>query len=122
MGALLGTLLETSFLWPYLELSPVIFLGGYNNVYNLKDTILEFNPESESWTSVDMMREPRAWHAISVVNFEDFAEHCDFSRSIDAPRGSTVRPPNRPYLETKQKKRKNRRKNEQKSKKNKHNL
>ena len=60
------------------------------------------------------MREPRQGHAISVVNFEDFAEHCDFSRSIDAPRGSTVRPPNRPYLETKQKKRKNRRKNKQK--------
>ena len=60
------------------------------------------------------MREPKQLHAISVVNFEDFVKHCDFSRSIDAPRGPSVRPPNRPYLETKQKKRKNRRKNKQK--------
>ena len=51
-----------------------------------EDTILEFSPKSESWTSVGMMREQRWRHAISVVNFEDFENHCNFSRSIDATR------------------------------------
>ena len=103
------------------------FIGGYDiadydPTGDFRDAILEFSPMSESWTSVGMMKEPRVRHAISVVNFEDFVKHCDFSRSIDAPRGPPVRPPYRQYLETKQKKRKNRRKNKQKSKKNKHNL
>ena len=96
-----------------------IFKGGYEG-YNDDapdyQDILEFSPESERWTRVAMRR--RRWgHAISVVNFEDFAKHCDFFRSIDAPRGPSVRPS---YLETKQKKRKNWRKN-RKNKKDKHN-
>ena len=100
-----------------------IFKGGYERVTDDASDyqdILEFSPESESWTRVAMRR--RRWgHAISVVNFEDFAKHCDFFGSIDAPRGLPVRPPNWLYLETKEKKRKNQRKNKQKSKKNKHN-
>ena len=57
------------------------------------------------------MRERRAGHAVSVVNFEDFEEHCDFSPSSDEPRGSPVYPP---YLQ--QGKKKNRRKIKQKKK------
>ena len=76
----------------------MVLPGGY--VY--QDSIFEFSPVSESWTSVATMRVPRAGHAISVVNFEDFAKYCDFTRSIDVP------------IRKKQKKRKNRRKNKQK--------
>ena len=90
-----------------------IFKGGYAGFPISHDAILEFSPESESWTSMAMMRKKRWGHAISVVHFEDFAENCDFSRSIDATRVPSVRPTNRPYLESKKKKRKNRRKNKQ---------
>ena len=88
----------------------LFFIGGYDiadydPTGDFRDAILEFSPMSESWTSVGMMKEPRVRHAISVVNF---------SRSIDAPRGPPVHPPNRLYLETKQK---NRRKNKQKKQK-----
>ncbi len=47
------------------------------------------------------MREQRAAHAISVVNIEDFAEHCDFSRSLEQ-RTPPVRPANRQHMWEKQ--------------------
>ena len=74
--------------------------SGGSGFYN---EILEFSPESESWSAVAMMGEERAAHAISVVNFEDYAEHCDFSRSGDEPRAPAVRPANRQHMGQKQK-------------------
>ena len=62
------------------------------------------------------MRERRAGHAVSVVNFEDFEEHCDFSPSSDEPRGPPVLPPYLQHEAVKQKKKKNRRKIKQKEK------
>ena len=78
------------------------FLGGDDYVGPYYDEILEFSPETESWTLVDMMREKRAAHAISVVNFKDFAEHCDFSRRRDEQRAPPTRPENRQHMWQKQ--------------------
>ena len=95
-------------------MNTIFFQGGFDIASDSVDAILEFSPETESWTSVAMMREPRERHAISVVNYEDFAKYCDFSPSRDAPRDPPVRKPFWQQLEQKQKKRKNRRKNKQK--------
>lgn len=73
----------------------IYFQGGDDYTGPFSDEILEFSPESESWTLVDMMREGRAAHAISVVNFKDFAEHCDFTRRRTEPRAPAARPDNR---------------------------
>ena len=81
----------------------IYFQGGDGYAGSFYDEILEFSPESESWTLVDMMREKRAAHAISVVNFQDFAGHCDFSRRRDEPRAPPSRPENRQRMWQKQK-------------------
>ena len=81
----------------------IYFQGGDDFIGPFNDEILEFSPESESWTLVDMMREERAAHAISVVNFRDFAEHCDFTRRRDGPRAPPTRPKNRQHMWQKQK-------------------
>ena len=105
--------------YPFLRfMNTIFFQGGFDIASNSIDAILEFSPETESWTSVAMMREPRGGHAISVVNFEDFVEHCDFSRSGNTQRGPPVPNPFWQQSEKKQKKRKNRRKNKQKKQEN----
>ena len=40
------------------------------------DDILEYDPEEDSLVTVGQMGQARAWHAISVVNTEDFDMWC----------------------------------------------
>ena len=40
------------------------------------NTILEYDPESKEWTKIGEMREPRGGHAVSVVDFTDYANFC----------------------------------------------
>ena len=41
------------------------------------DTILEFDIEAETWMEVGHMTTARGEHAVSVVNFSDFAAWCN---------------------------------------------
>ena len=46
-----------------------------NNV-NIRNDILEYDPETKKWTQIGTMREARHAHAVSVVDFSDYAEFC----------------------------------------------
>ena len=48
--------------------------NGYDGYYS--DDILEYDPEEDSLVTVGQMGQARAWHAISVVNTEDFDMWC----------------------------------------------
>ena len=52
--------------------------GGYVTTEKIaaKD-ILEFNQETESWTLIGAMKEPRVAHAVSVVSIEDYEKWCN---------------------------------------------
>ena len=52
-------------------------LGGNVASSSSLDWILEFNPETESWTKIGTMKESRYNHAVSVVPFDDFANWCN---------------------------------------------
>lgn len=41
------------------------------------DTIFDFDTEAETWSEVGHMAMPRGGHAVSVVNFSDFAPWCN---------------------------------------------
>ena len=93
--------------------------GYVNDIYGYQDAILQFSPASETWSlvlPVAFMREPRGGHTVSVVNFEDFEEHCDFSPSRAKPRGPPVLPPYSQNQAVKQRKKKNRTKQKKKEK------
>ena len=53
-----------------------VSLGGADDE-PLNKNILEFNQETESWTVIGTMREPRRIHAVSVVSFDDFKKWCN---------------------------------------------
>ena len=55
-----------------------IFSGGYVSTGKFagKD-ILEFNFQTESWTVIGAMKEPRLGHSVSVVSFEDYKKWCN---------------------------------------------
>ena len=40
------------------------------------NTILEYDPEFEEWTKIGEMKEARRDHAVSVVDFTDYANFC----------------------------------------------
>ena len=44
------------------------YLGGYDGSYY--DEILEFDPVNGQWKMVDRMIDPRAEHAVSVIDYE----------------------------------------------------
>ena len=52
--------------------------GGYVSTESVagKD-ILEFNLQTESWTVIGAMKEPRLAHSASVVSFEDYKKWCN---------------------------------------------
>ena len=41
------------------------------------DTVFEFDTEAETWREFGQMAMARAGHAVSVVNFSDFAPWCN---------------------------------------------
>ena len=50
------------------------YSGGVDE--NPGNDILEYDPETEKWTQIGTMREERLGHAVSVVDFEDYADFC----------------------------------------------
>ena len=40
------------------------------------DDILEYDPEEDSMVTVGQMAQARAWHAITVVNTEQYEQWC----------------------------------------------
>ena len=50
--------------------------SGGLSTEKLKD-ILEFNLQTESWTVIGAMKEPRVAHSASVVSFEDYKKWCN---------------------------------------------
>ena len=52
--------------------------GGYVSTGKFagKD-ILEFNLQTESWTVIGAMNEPRLGHSVSVVSIEDYEKWCN---------------------------------------------
>jgi len=53
--------------------SRVLLFGGYDN-RNARNDILEYDPETKVWTQIGTMREARAGHAVSVVDFRDYVD------------------------------------------------
>ena len=53
----------------------MIFSGGTDGSNSL-NTILQYNSAEDEFTEVDSMLEERGFHAISVVNYSDYSQHC----------------------------------------------
>ena len=49
--------------------------GGYDNDGN-SDDILEYDPEEDSMVHVGQMTQARSYHAISVVQAQDYTKWC----------------------------------------------
>jgi len=54
----------------------VLSFGGRGN-QSASDKILEFNQDTESWTVIGAMKEPRSSFALSVVSFDDYEKWCN---------------------------------------------
>ena len=55
--------------------------GGWDANDEHEDTVLEFDKETETWSEVGHMMRAEGMHALSVVNFSDFADWCQWSES-----------------------------------------
>ena len=53
----------------WLKQSANKYLGGWDGS-SIFDEILEFDPLTGQWELVDRMIQARAYHAVSVINFE----------------------------------------------------
>ena len=54
--------------------------GGYSAegyVRVQQKDILEFNLQTESWTVIGAMKEPRIFHSVSVVSLDDYKKWCN---------------------------------------------
>ena len=51
------------------------YLGG-RGVYNYYDDILEYEPEEDSILLVGRMTQARVYHAVSVVEAQDYVPWC----------------------------------------------
>ena len=49
--------------------------SGGKTTQDLKE-ILEFNPETESWSEIGVMKEARRNQHLAIVFFSDFAKWC----------------------------------------------
>ena len=52
-----------------------LYSGGYDG--SARNSILEYDPETKKWTQISIMREARYGHAVSVVNYSDYADFCN---------------------------------------------
>ena len=50
------------------------FSGGYST--SKRKEIIEFNHQTESWTVIGGLKEPRVHHAVSGVTFDDYEKWC----------------------------------------------
>ena len=64
---------RSNFFWDTLYVC--ISSGGYDG--DGRKDILEFNHETESWTVIGAMKEPRHAHSVSVVSIEDYEKWCN---------------------------------------------
>ena len=56
-----------------------MFSGGLDDeVDEYYDTILKYDLEADTFTEAGHMKEARADHAISVVLYSEYSEHCEF--------------------------------------------
>ena len=44
---------------------------------NYRKEIIEFNHETESWTVIGAMKEPKSAAEVSVVSFDDYKKWCN---------------------------------------------
>ena len=69
--------LVTSFVTIHQISGNIIFTGGYDVEIgaspDIYDDILEYEPEEDAILSVGHMLRPRCWHAVSVVQVQDYA-------------------------------------------------
>ena len=54
----------------------IIIAGGYDDVYEIHDYILEYDPEKDSMVPVGHMLQGRTYHAVSVVKAQDYTPWC----------------------------------------------
>ena len=54
----------------------IIFAGGRDYDGNYYDDILEYNPDEDSMVVVGQMTQARGYHAVSVVQAQDFSVWC----------------------------------------------
>ena len=52
------------------------YSGGWDDSNNALSDILKYDPETEEWTQTGSMREARGSHAVSVVDFGNYARWC----------------------------------------------
>jgi len=53
----------------------VLLFGGFDG-YNIKNSILEYNQETEKWFEIGSMRTGRYGHGVSVVSLDEYARWC----------------------------------------------
>ena len=53
------------------------FSGGVDNSNDVRNNIIEFDPETEEWQEIGTMKDARAVHAVSVVSYSDYADWCE---------------------------------------------
>ena len=59
------------------------FIGGYHGYDKYgyhgerRKEIVEFNQETESWTVIEAMKEPKYGHGVSVVSLDDYKKWCN---------------------------------------------
>ena len=55
----------------------VIYLySGGNDGFSTRNDILEYDPETKMWKPTGAMKEAREDHAVSVVDYGDYADFC----------------------------------------------
>ena len=52
----------------------LIIAGGYGGGY--RDDILEYDPDEDSMVPVGHMTQARSYHALSVVQVQDYVQWC----------------------------------------------
>ena len=61
------------------------YLGGSSGWGSHKSDILEFDPDAGRWRLVDRMIRERYKHAVSVVEYSEVAQSCNWGRSEPIP-------------------------------------
>ena len=56
-----------------------MFIGGSDYQQTYYDFILEFSPDTETWTQIGVMTSAQAAHGVANVNSEDFKDVCSFT-------------------------------------------
>ena len=62
--------------WKHLDIIIVIFTGGYDNLKQILDTIIEYDVIADSFTQIGTMTQAKGDHATSVVQYGDFYQWC----------------------------------------------